>query len=76
MLFCRTDVLDRDSLRFDRILEPDQTKALGQTLDEAEKHHIGLVLTRSGGRVDDAAEALGVSRSALYAKLKKYGIEA
>jgi DNA-binding NtrC family response regulator len=76
MLFCRTDVLDRASLRFDRILEPDQTKELGQTLDDAEKRHIAVVLSRSPGGVDAAAEVLGISRSALYAKLKKYGLKA
>lgn len=76
MLFCQTGVLDRASLRFDRILEPDQAKELGQTLDDAEKRHIAVVLSRSGGRVDDAAETLGISRSALYAKLKKYGLKA
>jgi DNA-binding NtrC family response regulator len=76
VLLCRTDVLDRDSLRFDRILEPDQTKDLGQTLDEAEKRHIAHVLARTPGGVDETAEKLGISRSALYAKLKKYGLKA
>jgi DNA-binding NtrC family response regulator len=75
LLFCKGDTLGRDALRFDRSLEPDQgATAEPQTLDDAEKRHIAVVLERSGGRVDDAARILALSRSSLYAKLKKYGL--
>jgi DNA-binding NtrC family response regulator len=73
LLFCKSDVLDRHTLRFDRSLEPD-SESDTQTLDDAEKRHIALVLKQSGGKVDDAAKVLALSRSSLYAKLKKYGI--
>jgi transcriptional regulator of acetoin/glycerol metabolism len=33
------------------------------------------VLKKCGGRVDKAAQLLTLSRSALYAKLKKHGIQ-
>jgi DNA-binding NtrC family response regulator len=73
LLFCKTDLLDRTALRFDRSLEPD-TDAEPQTLDDAERRHIVNVLRQTGGKVEDAAKVLALSRSSLYAKLKKYGI--
>jgi NtrC-family two-component system response regulator AlgB len=79
LLFCKGDVLDRNALRFDRSLEPDSTAdgvADAQTLDDAERRHIATILERAGGKVDDAARILALSRSSLYAKLKKYGIRA
>ncbi len=44
------------------------------SLDEAEKLHIERVLHAEGGNVPSAAKTLGLSRSALYQKLKKHGI--
>jgi DNA-binding NtrC family response regulator len=44
------------------------------TLEEAEKVHIQSVLDAEAGVVPKAAEVLGLSRSALYAKLKKHRI--
>jgi DNA-binding NtrC family response regulator len=76
LLFCKGEVLDRSALRFDRSLEPDTAEAEAQTLDDAEKRHIAAVLSKAGGKVDDAARILALSRSSLYAKLKKYGIKA
>lgn len=77
ILFRKGDALDRSALRFDRNLEPDPPSS-GElcTLDEAERKHIAATLTRLGGRVDEAARVLDVSRSTLYAKLKRYGISA
>jgi len=73
LLFCKSDLLDRTALRFDRSLEPD-ADAEPQTLDDAERRHIVNVLKQTGGKVEDAAKVLALSRSSLYAKLKKYGI--
>jgi DNA-binding NtrC family response regulator len=75
LLFCKGDVLDRNALRFDRSLAPDTEAVESQTLDDAERRHIASVMSRAGGRVDDAARILALSRSSLYAKLKKYGIK-
>ena len=44
------------------------------TLAEAERRHIEAVLRAEGGVVPRAAEVLGLSRSALYERIKKYGI--
>jgi DNA-binding NtrC family response regulator len=46
------------------------------TLDEAERLLIEKALERHQGNVSKAAEALGLSRSALYRRLQRYDIEA
>ncbi len=45
------------------------------TLSELERLHIGDVLDRQRGSVSRAAKTLGISRSTLYEKIKKYGID-
>jgi DNA-binding NtrC family response regulator len=48
------------------------------TLAEArtlmERQHIRAALERAGGRIDDAAKSLGISRSTLFDKMKKLDI--
>jgi DNA-binding NtrC family response regulator len=44
------------------------------TLAEAERRHIEAVLRAERGVVPRAAEVLGLSRSALYERIKKHGI--
>ncbi|HEU4564950.1 MAG TPA: helix-turn-helix domain-containing protein, partial [Gemmatimonadaceae bacterium] len=44
------------------------------TLDEAERHLIRKALARHQGNVSRAADALGLSRSALYRRLQQHGI--
>ncbi|MCP3959171.1 MAG: sigma-54-dependent Fis family transcriptional regulator [bacterium] len=44
------------------------------TLEEAERLLIRKALERYGGNVSDAARGLGLSRSALYRRLEKYGL--
>ena len=44
------------------------------TLEEAERRLIQRALTRSDGNVSRAAEALGLSRSALYRRLQSHGL--
>jgi DNA-binding NtrC family response regulator len=45
-----------------------------QTLDELEKDTIRRALARCGGNVSLAAKELGVSRSALYRRIQRYGL--
>jgi DNA-binding NtrC family response regulator len=45
------------------------------TLEEAERVMIRRALDRADGSVTDAARTLGLSRSALYRRLEKYGLE-
>jgi DNA-binding NtrC family response regulator len=44
------------------------------TLREAERQHLEAALRACGGNVERAAERLGLSRSALYARLQKHAI--
>jgi DNA-binding NtrC family response regulator len=44
------------------------------TLAELEKVHVLRVLEEEGGRVEQAARRLGIPRSSLYNKLKRYGV--
>ena len=51
-------------------------QAAPRTLDEVERDHIEDALAQLNGSVVDAAKALGLSRSALYERLKKHGLAA
>jgi transcriptional regulator of acetoin/glycerol metabolism len=44
------------------------------TLDEVERYVIRRALARSQGNVSRAADALGLSRSALYRRLQQHGL--
>jgi DNA-binding NtrC family response regulator len=44
-------------------------------LDEVERHLIQRTLARHDGNVSQAAKALGLSRSAMYRRLQKHGLE-
>jgi transcriptional regulator of acetoin/glycerol metabolism len=45
------------------------------TLEQAEKAHIEAMLRAQDWAVQRTAEVLGVSRTALYDRIRKYGIE-
>ncbi len=54
------------------------TKAAGideMTLDEAERHLIVRALAATNNNVSEAAQRLGLSRSALYRRLARHGLE-
>jgi len=62
---------------FDLALQPDAgvTSRIDEmSLEEVERLLIRKALARSGGNANRAAEALGLSRSALYRRLQKYGL--
>jgi transcriptional regulator of acetoin/glycerol metabolism len=44
------------------------------SLEEVERVLIRKALDRYGGNVSQAAEALGLSRSALYRRFKRHGL--
>ncbi len=52
---------------------PPETPAFAQTLDSAERHAILAALASAGGNRTRAAKLLGVARSTLLEKLKRYG---
>src|SRR5215469_7638097 len=64
-------------LRFDSPCPPDMTTCdTSLTLVEMEQRYIEIVLAEERGHVDQAARRLGVPRSSLYQKIKKYSIRA
>jgi DNA-binding NtrC family response regulator len=52
----------------------DDLPTLEQVRRNAERLHISAALRRVGGRVEDAAVFLGVSRSTLFEKIRKLGV--
>ena len=48
--------------------------AMPDSLDAAERRHIALVLRYTGGNKRKAAQLLGISRSTLLHKVRKYGL--
>jgi transcriptional regulator of acetoin/glycerol metabolism len=75
ILLAREDVVKRDDLSLYRA-EPDgEAPPLeGMSLDEVERHLIRKALERHDGNVSQAADALGLSRSALYRRIEKFGL--
>ena len=75
VLLTEGPVIESDVLRFE-ILGPAGGAALDTslTLEQLEKLHIEKVLAEERGRVEMAAQRLGIPRSSLYQKLKRYGI--
>jgi DNA-binding NtrC family response regulator len=68
-----TRILDSKSLRFDDGLGSADNEAK-LTLVELERRHIERVLRQEHGQVEKAAQVLGIPRSSLYQKIKKYGL--
>ena len=58
----------REALAPSRDAEPD-------SLDAAERRHISLTLRYTGGNRRRAAQLLGISRSTLLHKVRKYGLD-
>lgn len=73
VLMAAGDVVLPDDLAF-RTPRAGATRLEELTLDEAEEYLIRRALERADGNVSRAAEALGLSRSALYRRLQQYGI--
>jgi transcriptional regulator of acetoin/glycerol metabolism len=47
---------------------------LGAAREDAEKRHIQLALAMTGGAILPAAKALGISRTTLWEKMRRYGL--
>ena len=71
VLDLRLSELDGSSLR--AALNPD-APPVPDTLDDAERRHITHVLRHTGGNKRQAAILLGISRSTLLHKVRKYDI--
>ena len=53
---------------------PLENMSENMSIDEVESLLIKKVLRRCDGNISQAAEALGLSRAALYRRIEKYGI--
>jgi len=73
LLLSESNVLRGEDFRFSRVAPPD-ARPDAQTILDNERRHIEQVLREENGRVDRAAQRLGIVRSALYKKIKKHGI--
>lgn len=51
--------------------EPEAEKL---TLEEVERQHIARILAAQGGNISTTAKILGINRTTLYHKIKKYGL--
>ena len=59
-----------------RLEAPAPILSLADARDAAERDHIRRMLVRFNGRIAETAQALGVSRTTLWERMKRLGIEA
>jgi DNA-binding NtrC family response regulator len=74
----RGEVLTAEDFAFLRAAgpaAPGWTPPTNQTLQEVERQVIEATLRRAGGNIKETAAILGIDRSTLYDKIKRYGIE-
>jgi len=69
-------MLQTSDLFPERIAEGNALLTLAEMRDAAERRYIIEVLERGKGRIGQAAKTLKVSRTTLWDKMKKYGIQA
>ena len=74
------DLLASGGPAFDAVIRPPVKSAGPATddapapLDDAERHHIAATLRHTRGNKRQAAHLLGIARSTLLAKVRKYGL--
>ena len=74
-LHCEGGVVRREHLRFEPVAPGDaREEDRDLTLSELERLHISRVLGQECGHVEHAARRLGISRTSLYERIKRYGI--
>ena len=77
LVTCKSGVLTADDLAFlrcDLSSSPGLGLPPGLTLQDIERQYIAATLQRLQGNVKAAADALGIDRSTLYEKIRKYEI--
>jgi DNA-binding NtrC family response regulator len=76
MVTCRNRVLGESDFAFlaQNGRERGWSVPQGMTLQEMEKMLIAVTLERSGGNIKESAAILGIDRSTLYEKIKRYEI--
>jgi DNA-binding NtrC family response regulator len=74
ILMARGGLITSDDLGLGARVPGSAADVAAMTMDDAEKYIIQQALARHGGSVVQAAEALGMSRSALYRRIQAHGI--
>lgn len=67
-------IIQSAELLINNMSTPSKKDATPMTLDDMEKQFIQQSLTDHGGNVTDTARALGMTRTALYRRMKKHGL--
>lgn len=75
VLLCGASSIAENDLGIQKPIEKPSGLMFNQTLDELEKQALASTLERYPRQPDQAANALGISRSALYRKLNKHGLD-
>ena len=73
VLLCRGDQIDASNLAITSGRTPAPSFD-NMSIDEVEALLVRKVLRRCDGNISQAAEALGLSRAALYRRIEKYGL--
>jgi DNA-binding NtrC family response regulator len=73
VLLCRGDEIEPADLAIAAVRSSAQSFE-NMSIDEVEALLIRKVLRRCDGNISQAAESLGLSRSALYRRIEKYGL--
>jgi len=74
VLMARTGYITSDDLGLRASAPGSAADLSGMTMDDAEKYIIQQALARHAGNVVQAAESLGMSRSALYRRIQQHGL--
>ena len=76
VLLCQGETVGPEDLGLNRRSEAAGSRGIDTTLtlDELERRQIEAVLHEEHGRIESAAKRLGLHRSSLYGKLKKYSL--
>jgi DNA-binding NtrC family response regulator len=76
LILSETNLLDANSFRFDFLnINDSEGYGLDLTLEEVEKKHIQKVLESLKGDVTIAAQCLNISRSSLYQRINRFGLD-
>jgi transcriptional regulator with PAS, ATPase and Fis domain len=74
VVVCRTRTITPPDLPIGQGLI-EEVKPKGFSLDDVEKEHIGNILEQSGWNISKSAAILGIDRSTLYNKIKRYDLK-
>lgn len=73
MVLAKGDIITVDEISF--FEKSHLPLTAGERLEDVERNHIIFMLEKYGWNIQKTASALGIDRTTLYNKMKKYGIE-